>query len=55
MASREQRGNKEKKKPKAEWNQKKKGGPAPVSRFATPSAANLNIGQPQSGGQGPKR
>ena len=31
MANREPRGNKEKKKPKAAHNQKKKGGPAPQS------------------------
>jgi hypothetical protein len=52
MASREQRGNKEKKKPKAEWNQKKKGGAAPLPRFGTTAGSNLNIGQP---GQNPKR
>jgi hypothetical protein len=33
MAKGQMRGNKEKKKPKAEWNKKKKGGPAP-SPFA---------------------
>jgi hypothetical protein len=34
MAKGQMRSNKEKKKPKAEWNKKKKGGPAP-SPFAT--------------------
>ena len=32
MAKGQMRSNKEKKKPKAEHNQKKKGGPAPVTR-----------------------
>ena len=31
MAKGQQRGTKEKKKPKAEWNKKKKGSPAPLS------------------------
>jgi hypothetical protein len=31
MAKGQMRSNKEKKKPKAEWNKKKKGGPAPSS------------------------
>ena len=35
MADRQQRGNREKKKPKAEHNKKKKGGPA-LSPFALP-------------------
>ncbi len=37
MAKGQMRGNKEKKKPKAEWNKKKKGGPAP-SPFAIGSS-----------------
>jgi hypothetical protein len=40
MAKGQMRSNKEKKKPKAEWNKKKKGGPAP-SPFA--------VGQSQGG------
>jgi len=31
MAKGQMRSNKEKKKPKAEWNKKKKGGPAPAA------------------------
>jgi len=38
------RGNKEKKKPKADWNKKKKGVPAPSS-LATGSATAARIGQ----------
>jgi hypothetical protein len=34
MAKGQMKSNKEKKKPKAEWNKKKKGGPAPVSQGA---------------------
>jgi hypothetical protein len=34
MAKGQMRSTKEKKKPKAEWNKKKKGGPAPVSQGA---------------------
>jgi hypothetical protein len=47
MAKGQLRSNKEKKKPKAEWNQKKKGGPVPVSRFGGP--APLTGMQSQSG------
>ena len=39
MAKGQMRGNKEKKKPKADWNKKKKGGPAP---------SPYSIGQPQA-------
>jgi hypothetical protein len=34
MAKGQMRSNKEKKKPKAEWNKKKKGGPVPASQGA---------------------
>ena len=43
MAKGQMRGNKEKKKPKAEWNKKKKGGPVP-SAFAA-GQPDLKIGQ----------
>jgi len=45
MAKGQMRSNKEKKKPKAEWNKKKKGGPA-----VSPYAANQPQGVP---GQNP--
>jgi hypothetical protein len=41
MAKGQMRGNKEKKKPKAEWNKKKKGGPAP-----SPYAVGAAQGKP---------
>ena len=44
MADRQQRGNKEKKKPKAEHNKKKKGGPA-VSPFASMQSQSPPPGQ----------
>ncbi|HLN10950.1 MAG TPA: hypothetical protein VK281_18605 [Xanthobacteraceae bacterium] len=44
MAKGQLRGNKEKKKPKADWNKKKKGAPAPSS-LAAGSAAAARIGQ----------
>ena len=34
MAKGQMRSNKEKKKPKADWNKKKKGGPAPTASVA---------------------
>jgi hypothetical protein len=36
MAKGQMRSNKEKKKPKAEWNKKKKGGPVPTTAVFTP-------------------
>jgi hypothetical protein len=42
MAKGQMRGNKEKKKPKAEWNKKKKGGPAPASRTGGAGATSQN-------------
>ena len=49
MADRQQRGNKEKKKPKADHNSKKKGAhPAPASPFSQPQ------GQPGSNPYGKK-
>jgi hypothetical protein len=43
MAKGQMRSNKEKKKPKAEWNKKKKGGP-PLSPF-TQARAEVPVGQ----------
>jgi hypothetical protein len=40
MAKGQMRSNKEKKKPKAEWNKKKKGGPTPSPFAAMQSASN---------------
>ena len=37
MAKGQMRGTKEKKKPKAEWNKKKKGGPQPSSSASKPN------------------
>jgi hypothetical protein len=37
MAKGQMRSSKEKKKPKAEWNKKKKGGPAPAAFSSTPT------------------
>jgi hypothetical protein len=44
MAKGQLRGTREKKKPKAEWNKKKKGGPAP-SPFAPGSMGKSMLGQ----------
>jgi hypothetical protein len=41
MAKGQMRGNKEKKKPKAEWNKKKKGGAAPSSLSSGQSSIKL--------------
>lgn len=41
MAKGQMRSNKEKKKPKAEWNKKKKGGPAPSSFSSTQGSIKL--------------
>ena len=41
MAKGQMRSNKEKKKPKAEWNKKKKGGPVPSSFSTTQSPIKL--------------
>ncbi|HXW30298.1 MAG TPA: hypothetical protein VEK55_13130 [Xanthobacteraceae bacterium] len=41
MAKGQLRSNKEKKKPKAEWNKKKKGGPVPSSFSAGQSSIKL--------------
>jgi hypothetical protein len=41
MAKGQQRSTKEKKKPKAEWNKKKKGGPVPSSFSAGQSSIKL--------------
>lgn len=46
MAKGQMRSTKEKKKPKAEWNKKKKGGP-------TPPASTVTVGQLQATGQNP--
>jgi hypothetical protein len=43
MAKGQQRSTKEKKKPKAEWNKKKKGGPTPSSFSAGQSS--IKVGQ----------
>ena len=43
MAKGQMRSNKEKKKPKAEWNKKKKGGPAPSS--FSPGQSPIKLGQ----------
>jgi hypothetical protein len=43
MAKGQMRSNKEKKKPKAEWNKKKKGGPVPPSRTAT-GGSSVGVG-----------
>ena len=43
MAKGQMRSNKEKKKPKADWNKKKKGGPAPSAYAAGQS--DLKLGQ----------
>jgi hypothetical protein len=55
MASREQRSNKEKKKPKADWNQNKKGGLPPHLQRAQLSGGTpvVNIGNQQN--QNPKK
>ena len=46
MAKGQMRSTKEKKKPKADWNKKKKGGPAPASFSSTPSfAPGQGLGQ----------
>jgi hypothetical protein len=50
MAKGQMRGNKEKKKPKADWNKKTKGGPAP-SPFAA-GAAQAKPGQKPFGKKG---
>jgi hypothetical protein len=42
MAKGQMRSNKEKKKPKAEWNKKKKGGPAPSSFSSGQSPIKLS-------------
>ena len=53
MAKGQMRGTREKKKPKAEWNKKRKGGPAPTPFAATTSLANIgSMGKP--GQQGKK-
>jgi hypothetical protein len=41
MAKGQMRGNKEKKKPKAEWNKKKKGGREPP-RYAAPAPSQIH-------------
>ena len=43
MAKGQQRSNKEKKKPKAEWNKKKKGGPVPPSRTGAAAVTPQNL------------
>ncbi len=48
MAKGQMRSNKEKKKPKADWNKKKKGGPAPSS-FAASSPLGGMHSQSQPG------
>jgi hypothetical protein len=53
MAKGQQRGTKEKKKPKAEWNKKKKGGPAPTSFSTGPTMSGQGLGQ-HSGNPGKK-
>ena len=52
MAKGQQRSNKEKKKPKAEWNKKKKGGPA-LSPFAAVQQGQAQPGQNPFGKKGP--
>ncbi len=42
MAKGQLRSNKEKKKPKADWNKKKKGGPAPSPFAAAPGRPDPN-------------
>ena len=44
MAKGQMRSNKEKKKPKAEWNKKKKGGPVPSS-FSSGQSSPIKLGQ----------
>ena len=46
MANREQRSNREKKKPKQDKNDQKKGGPQPVSAFASQAPGMSKPGQP---------
>ena len=43
MAKGQMRSNKEKKKPKAEWNKKKKGGPVPPSRTGAAAVTPQNL------------
>ena len=45
MAKGQMRSTKEKKKPKAEWNKKKKGGPAPVSSAAQSQPVSSAFGK----------
>jgi hypothetical protein len=45
MAKGQMRSNKEKKKPKAEWNKKKKGGPPPAPHSAGPTISGQGLGQ----------
>jgi hypothetical protein len=54
MAKGQQRGTKEKKKPKAEWNKKKKGGPAPSPFSAGPTFSPQGLGQHSANPQGKK-
>jgi hypothetical protein len=49
MAKGQMRGSKEKKKPKAEWNKKKKGGPAPTPFNAGPTISGQGLGQHSAG------
>jgi len=45
MAKGQMRSNKEKKKPKADWNKKKKGGPAPTPFSTGPTFSTQGLGQ----------
>jgi len=45
MAKGQMRSTKEKKKPKAEWNKKKKGGPVPVSSAAPSQPVSSAFGK----------
>jgi len=45
MAKGQMRSNKEKKKPKADWNKKKKGGAAPTPFHTGPTLSGQGLGQ----------
>jgi hypothetical protein len=54
MAKGQMRGTKEKKKPKAEWNKKRKGGPAPTPFSTGPTLSGQGLGQHSANPQGKK-